>query len=59
METEYHIIIDGVRKIVNRDEPELLKSQANKNKPNIEFDMDWYLSHGYITSSEYKMKHGL
>lgn len=48
----YHIIKEGIHKEVTLDELQLL----NESQSNFTFDVNWYLSNGYVTLESIREK---
>lgn len=55
METDkkFHIIRNGLQMAVSPEELE----EMNKSNDSIEFDVQWYLAHGYVTAEEFEKSH--
>ncbi len=49
----HHIIRNDVKETVTTEQLRLL----NENNEDVRCDIEWYLSHGYVTSDEFNKTH--
>ncbi|MBR6416090.1 MAG: hypothetical protein IKS22_08300 [Bacteroidales bacterium] len=54
---KYHYLRDGKKVEMTLEEARALNE--SKSDSTLEFDVQWYLSHGYITSEEFEKNHPL
>lgn len=52
---KYHYLKDGEKVEMTLEEARALNESMTKTS--LEFDVQWYLSHGYITSEEFEKNH--
>ncbi len=52
---KYHYLRDGKRVEMTLEEARALNE--SKSDSSLEFDVQWYLSHGYVTLDEFEKTH--
>ena len=52
---KFHYLRNGEKVTMTLKEAKLINE--SNTKESLEFDVQWYLSHGYVTSEEFERKH--